>query len=81
MSTSIKELSGRAFLAFPEWSEVLLSELKNRFGITVSPSARYGDLFYFEDIHSLNVINTEIYQNVFYDHGKDWPFLKEDEKI
>ena len=50
MSTSIKELSGRAFLAFPEWSEVLLSELKNRFGITVSPSARYGDLFYFEDL-------------------------------
>ncbi len=50
MSTSIKELSGRAFLAFPEWSEVLLSELKNRFGITASPSARYGDLFYFEDL-------------------------------
>ena len=50
MSTSIKELSGRAFLAFPEWSEVLLSELKNRFGITASPSASYGDLFYFEDL-------------------------------
>ena len=39
-----------AFLAFPEQSELLLSELSGRFGITRKPDARYGDLLYFENI-------------------------------
>ena len=39
-----------AFLAFPEQSELLISELAGRFGITRKPDARYGDLLYFENI-------------------------------
>ncbi len=39
-----------AFLSFPEQTELLLSELKGRFNITQKPTARYGDLLYFEDI-------------------------------
>ena len=40
----------KAFLAFPEQSELLLSELQRRFGIKQKPAAVYGDLFYFEDL-------------------------------
>ena len=39
-----------AFLAFPEQSELLISELAGRFGITRKPDARYGDLLYYENI-------------------------------
>lgn len=39
-----------AFLAYPEQSELLISELSGRFGITRKPDARYGDLLYFENI-------------------------------
>ena len=39
-----------AFLAFPEQSELLISELAGRFGITRKPDARYGDLLYFEKL-------------------------------
>ena len=39
-----------AFLAFPEQSELLLSELKNRFSVTEKPTARYGDLIYYENL-------------------------------
>lgn len=49
MSTKIQPLSGIAFLSFPEQSELLLSELKNRFNFTLKPSNRYGELFYFEN--------------------------------
>ena len=35
-----------AFLSFPDQSELLLSELKNRFGINTLPTSRYGDLLY-----------------------------------
>ena len=41
-----------AFLAFPETSELLISELKGRFNITQKPTARYGDLLYFEDLNT-----------------------------
>lgn len=39
-----------AFLSFPETSELLLSELKGRFNITQKPTARYGDLLYYENL-------------------------------
>lgn len=39
-----------AFLAFPEQTELLISELAGRFGITRKPDARYGDLLYFENL-------------------------------
>ena len=39
-----------AFLSFPEQSELLLSELKNRFLIETKPTARYGDLIYYADL-------------------------------
>lgn len=39
-----------AFLSFPEQSELLISELAGRFGITQKPDARYGELLYYEDI-------------------------------
>ncbi|MCQ2576500.1 MAG: SAM-dependent methyltransferase [Treponema sp.] len=49
MSVSIQTLSGIAFLPFPEMSELLISELRNRFNYNAKPSHRYGDLIYFED--------------------------------
>ena len=39
-----------AFLSFPEQSQLLLSELQGRFGITQKPDARYGDLIYYKDL-------------------------------
>lgn len=39
-----------AFLSFPEQTELLVSELKGRFNITQKPTARYGDLLYFENL-------------------------------
>lgn len=39
-----------AFLPFPEQTELLVSELKGRFNITQKPTARYGDLLYFENL-------------------------------
>lgn len=39
-----------AFLAFPEQSELLVSELKGRFNISQKPTAKYGDLIYYEDL-------------------------------
>ena len=39
-----------AFLAFPEQTELLLSELAGRFGITRKPDQRYGDLLYYENL-------------------------------
>ena len=39
-----------ALLSFPEQSELLLSELAGRFGIRQKPDARYGDLFYYENL-------------------------------
>lgn len=44
-----------AFLPFPEQTELLISELKGRFNITQKPSARYGDLIYFEDLECSTV--------------------------
>jgi len=40
-----------AFLSFPEQTELLVSELKGRFNITQKPTARYGDLLYFENLN------------------------------
>ena len=39
-----------AFLAFPEQTELLISELAGRFGISRSPDKRYGDLLYYEEL-------------------------------
>ena len=49
MAISIEQLSGIGFLPFPEQTELLISEIKNRFGFTDFPSKRYGDLIYFEN--------------------------------
>ena len=49
MSTDTQKLDGIAFLAFPEQTELLLSELKNRFGFEDLPDERYGELLYFAD--------------------------------
>ena len=38
-----------AFLAFPEQTELLLSEIKSRFNLNIKPTARYGELIYYED--------------------------------
>ena len=39
-----------AFLPFPEQTDLLLSELKNRFNIDQKPSQRYGQLLYYENL-------------------------------
>lgn len=47
MSIHLQNLSGIAFLAFPEQKEMLLSEIKNRFNFHQSPENEYGDLLFF----------------------------------
>ena len=42
-----------AFLPFPEQTELLISELETRFNINLKPSARYGQLLYYEDFPDL----------------------------
>lgn len=62
MATSIQQLHGIAFLAFPEQSELLLSEIKNRFGYNESPSKFYGELVYFDSKDFANSIKgTKVY--------------------
>lgn len=39
-----------AFLPFPEQTDLLLSELKNRFNLDQKPSQRYGQLLYYENL-------------------------------
>lgn len=47
MSIQLQNLKGVAFLSFPEQSEMLISELKNRFSFDQAPEQKYGDLLYF----------------------------------
>lgn len=62
MATSIQQLHGIAFLAFPEQTELLLSELKSRFGCTETPSKYYGELVYFDSKDFANSIrDTKVY--------------------
>lgn len=49
MPVTVEQLPGIAFLAFPEQNELLLSELKNRFGFSQLPSKRLDNLLYFDD--------------------------------
>ncbi|MCQ2591438.1 MAG: SAM-dependent methyltransferase [Treponema sp.] len=49
MAANIQNLSGIAMLPFPEQTELLISELKNRFSFDEQPKNRYGDLLYFKD--------------------------------
>lgn len=49
MATKITKLNGKVFLAFPEMSKILLSELQERFNVENSPHSQYGDLFYFSE--------------------------------
>lgn len=50
MATKITKLDGKAFLAFPQMENILLSELSERFGINSNPKNKYGELFYFSDL-------------------------------
>lgn len=49
MATKITKLDGKAFLAFPQMSNILLSELTERFGVKSNPKNQYGELFYFSN--------------------------------
>lgn len=49
MSTSVENFDGICFLAFPEMSELLISELRSRFGFNQKPANRYGELIVFDD--------------------------------
>ena len=55
MSTSIKKLSGQAFLAFPDQAPLLLSELSERLKVNQKASNIYGDLYYFHDLSLQNL--------------------------
>ena len=46
----IENISGRAFLAFPDQTEMLLTEMIERLHIVSKPTHIYGDLLYFADI-------------------------------
>lgn len=47
MSSTIEKIPGIAFLPFIDMKELLLSELKKRFGYDCSDAVHYGDLVYF----------------------------------
>ena len=49
MSSKVEKISGVAFLPFIDMKEMLLSELKNRFGYDCKNAVHYGDLVYFPD--------------------------------
>lgn len=49
MSINFQNLTGIAFLSFPEQKEMLVSELQNRFGFDALPSEQYEDLLYYDD--------------------------------
>ncbi len=49
MGASVEKLPGRAFLAFPEMRELLISELERRFGVDSKAAVNYGDLLYFPE--------------------------------
>lgn len=56
---SIKKLTGAAFLAFPEMSGMLQTELSCRLGVSSKPDAVYGDLFYYKDFPVENIRTAE----------------------
>lgn len=54
-NVKIQRLPGAAFLAFPEMTGMLKTELAGRLGFSSAPSKTYGDLLYFEDFPVENV--------------------------
>ena len=51
----IEKLSGAAFLAYPEMSGMLKTELAGRLNFNSKPTAVYGDLLYYADFPIENV--------------------------
>ena len=49
MAINVEQLSGIAFLAFPEQTELLLSELSSRFDFCEKPESFFGELIYFSN--------------------------------
>ena len=49
MAINVEQLSGIAFLAFPEQTELLLSELSSRFNFCEKPESFFGELIYFSN--------------------------------
>lgn len=47
MSTKITKLKGQAFLPFPDMTQTLQSELRDRFGVTAVPANTYGELLFY----------------------------------
>ena len=47
MPVRIEKLEGKAFLAFPEMQNLLLSEIETRFCTDLKPEKTYGELLYF----------------------------------
>ena len=47
MSTKITQLKGQAFLPFPDMTQTLQSELRDRFGVTAVPANTYGELLFY----------------------------------
>lgn len=56
---NVTELKGTAFLAFPEMSGMLKTELAGRFNFTLEPTATYGDLLYYKDFPIGSVKDTQ----------------------
>lgn len=49
MAINVEQLSGIAFLAFPEQTELLISELQSRFDFCEKPESFFGELIYFSN--------------------------------
>ena len=54
MAVSVEKLSGYAFLSFADKKEFLLSELQQRFSISLKKVKDYGELIYIEDCPHLD---------------------------
>ena len=54
-----RKLKGCAFLAYPEMSGMLKTELSGRLGFDSKPTAQYGDLIYYEDFVPSDVNNPD----------------------
>ena len=49
MAINVEQLSGIAFLALPEQTELLISELQSRFDFCEKPESFFGELIYFSN--------------------------------
>ena len=66
MASSIENISGSAFLCFPEMKEMMLSEFQRRFGADLKNAVHYGDLVYLPDWELIGETQKELLEKTPY---------------